>query len=526
MKLFRCVVGSFALLFFAHLHAFASSGGFVGVTQVGCTCHGSASSGTSLSIPERSGAITVKAGETLSLSLMVAHSSQSRTGINLAVQNATGTNAGTLQAGNGSQLIGGELTHSFPQSFSGGSVSFPFQWTAPTTPGTYTLRAVANAVNGDGGTSGDGWNFLAPITITVEPPTPAGFTVSGRILNPSGVGVAGVTVNLTGNNQNLSATTDAQGAYSIPNVPNGAYRLIPSLANWIFEPTILPSVAVNGANVMGQNIIARRLWAISGTVQTQAGVPVSDVLISATLSSGSNIVTSATTDARGNYTLWVLNGTYTIRASRTNWIFAAPSFTQTVNGANLDNVNLLGTRLWAVTGTIVNQNNEPLPNVTMSASSGIGVVAASTATTDVQGNYTLWLPNGTYTITPSRTNWAFMPTTLTATVAGANLALDRTTGRLVMSVRTFANEITVQTAPNPASEQVVISYTLSSPQPTRIDLFSITGKQVRSFGEQTSSSGKQTSVIDVQDLPTGMYFVRIQAGTELLRSSPILVRKQ
>ncbi len=607
MKLFRFLVSSFALLFIAHVSIFASSGGIVGVVQAGCTCHGSASGGTSLSIPGRSGGITVKAGETLSLSLMVAHSSQSRAGMNLAVRNAAGANAGTLQAGNGSQLISGELTHSSPQGFSGGSASFPFQWTAPTTPGTYTLSAVGNAVNGDGGTGGDAWNSLTPITITVEPPAPAGFTLSGRILNTSGAAVAGVNVNLTGNNQNFSATTDAQGNYSIANVPNGAYILTPSLLNWVFEPATLsvtvnganvtaptitgrrfwtitgtilnpsggavvgaivhaylgtgttisssattdvqgnytltvlngsysvrafqtnwvfePSainVAVNGANVAGQNFTGRRLWAITGTILNPSGGAVAGAIVNAY--NGAVISSSATTDAQGNYTLVVLNGSYSVRAFQTNWVFEPSAINVTVNGANVAGQNITGRRLWAVSGNISNPTGEAVANVSISAANG--TLTASTATTDAQGNYTLWLLNGSYTITPSRTNWAFLPTTLTATVAGANLNLDRITGRLLMSVRDFANEIAVQTAPNPASEQIIVSYTLSSPQRTRIEVFSITGERVRSLYEAASSGGKQTSTIDVRELPTGMYFVRIQAGTELLKSAPILVRKQ
>jgi len=48
-------------------------------------------------------------------------------------------------------------------------VTFEFTWTAPRTEGTYYLHAIANAVNRNGGTSGDEWNWLDPIEITVSP---------------------------------------------------------------------------------------------------------------------------------------------------------------------------------------------------------------------------------------------------------------------------------------------------------------------------------------------------------------------
>ncbi len=588
------------LVLLAQTQAFSSSGGITFAVTAGCTCHGNPSSATSLTIPGRSNAITVRTGETISLSLMVAHTSQRSAGMNLAVVNTSGADAGTLIAGAGSQLISGQLTHTAPQAMSGGNVEFPFQWTAPSTPGTYTLRAAGNAVNADGGTGGDAFNFLAPVTITVENAAPTTFSISGRILNASGVAVAGALVS----DGTRSATTDAQGNYTITGVPNGTYTLTPSLVNWIFEPTTLsvtvnganlsgqnivgrrlwsitgtilsptgvavpnvivtavsgttlsstattdaagnytlwvlngtytvrPSltnwvfepttvpVTVNGANLAGQNIVGRRLWAVTGTIQTPAGAPVSDVIITATLASGGAIVTSATTDAQGNYTIWLVNGAYSIRASRTNWVFATPSLTTTVNGANITSQNFAGSRLWAVTGTIVNPNNEPVPNVSISASGGR--LVASTATTDAQGNYTLWLVNGAYTLTPSRANWAFTPTSLAITVAGANLTADRVTGRVLMSVRNTPS-VALTLAPNPASEQTTVSYTISSPKRIRYEVFNVIGERVRNFNEQ-HLSGTHQYVIPTEGLTSGMYIVRISSeGEGVLGSAAMLVR--
>ena len=607
MNLFRSLLIGCLIIVFASEHAQANSGGMIGVVQIGCTCHGNASSGTSLSIPGRSTAITVKPGETLSLSLIVAHSSQSRAGMNVAVLNSSGGNAGTLQAGSGSQLISGQLTHTSPQAISNGSASFPFQWIAPAAPGTYTLRAVGNAVNGDGGSGGDGWNFLAPITITVENPAPTTFSISGRILNASGVAVAGVSVN----DGTRSATTDANGNYTITDVPNGTYTITPSLANWVFEPTTL-TVQVNGANVSGQNITGRRLWAVSGTITNPSGVPVantivlaysgtstivastattdaagnytlrllngtysivpkqinwtfepgsltvqvngadvsgrnitgrrlwaitgtitnpsgapvSDVIVSAEPSAGGAITTTATTDAQGNYTLWVANGAYNVRASRTNWTFSVPQLLVIVSGANAPNQNITGFRLWAVTGSVVNPNGEPVANVSISAANG--TLTASTATTDAQGNYTLWLVNGTYSLTPSRANWSFTPSAVNATVNGANLTIDRITGRLLMSVRTLEQQISVSLAPNPAREQVVLSYTISLPQGRiRTEVFNVLGERVRSFFDGNTTVGKHQSVLSVEDLPLGAYFVLIVSETNgLLGSASLLVRGQ
>ena len=224
----------------ATLTALAYSGGITGVTTSGCTCHGAQSNATTLSL---SGSTTTRPGQTLNLTVIVAHSSQQAAGINIAVKDQQGQNAGTLApaTGSGLQLANGELTHQQPKTMSGGQASFSFSWTAPSTPGTYTLRAAGNAVNGNGNTAGDAWNFLTPTTLTV-----AGI----RVLEPNGgevwcagstqtirwssVGVQNVKIELSSNGGQtwsvlVASVSAQQGSYqwSIPSTqtPGTQYRI-------------------------------------------------------------------------------------------------------------------------------------------------------------------------------------------------------------------------------------------------------------------------------------------------------------
>jgi hypothetical protein len=138
-------------------------------------CHGgSPSARTRVTVPQAvDGKLSVQLGGTISLTLRVEHNSLSFAGANISVnteRNGT-TAAGTLAAvdNGGLRLSQGQLTHSTPRSGSGGVVTFEFTWTAPRTEGTYYLHAIGNAVNRNGGTSGDEWNWLDPIEITVSP---------------------------------------------------------------------------------------------------------------------------------------------------------------------------------------------------------------------------------------------------------------------------------------------------------------------------------------------------------------------
>ena len=135
-------------------------------------CHGSsASQATSVSISSKSGSFTINPGGTLELTAIVAHASKNGAGINIGVKSSatSATNQGTLNVvtGQGLKKTQNELVHSARKSMASGKASFTFTWTAPTIEGTYYVLACGNAVNGDGGQSGDQWNFMSPIAITV-----------------------------------------------------------------------------------------------------------------------------------------------------------------------------------------------------------------------------------------------------------------------------------------------------------------------------------------------------------------------
>jgi len=224
----------------ATLAALAYSGGITGVTSSGCTCHGAQSSATTLSL---SGNTTTRAGQTLNLTVVVAHSSRQAAGVNIAVKNQQGQNVGTLApaTGSGLQLSNGELTHQQPKTMSNGQAAFSFTWTAPSTPGTYTLRAAGCAVNGNGNTSGDAWNFLSPVTLTVagirvEQPNGGEVWCAGstQTIRWSSVGVQNVKIEVSSNGGQswsvlVASVSAQQGSYqwSIPSTqtPGTQYRI-------------------------------------------------------------------------------------------------------------------------------------------------------------------------------------------------------------------------------------------------------------------------------------------------------------
>lgn len=169
---FLLLAAIFAAIFANTSNVFADRGGIIGRTLAGCGgCHSaSPDEATTVSHNLTGNTITVAPGGTTSITAYVAHSTLATAGINISVKDAGGTNAGTFTAGAGLRLENGELTHNAPQAIVGTPrrAQFLFQWTAPTSPGSYTLRMVGLAADNNNTATGDVWNFLTtPVTIIV-----------------------------------------------------------------------------------------------------------------------------------------------------------------------------------------------------------------------------------------------------------------------------------------------------------------------------------------------------------------------
>src|SRR6267154_1319878 len=154
-------------------------------------------------------------------------------------------------------------------------------------------------------------------------------------------------------------------------------------------------------------------YSISGTIGPVAGGSGATV----TLSGAANATSTA--DSSGNFTFSGLaNGTYTVTPTHAGYTFNPSSLNVTVNGANINTgMNFTATALtFNLSGTIS-------PAATGSgAKVALSGAATTTTTADSGGNYTFpGLANGTYAVTPSRTGYAFNPSTQTATVTGGNV---------------------------------------------------------------------------------------------------------
>lgn len=145
----------------------SSSGGISNVSTSGCTCHGAtASSSTIVTVTSNTNSYYQLPGDSILFTVTVASTNPAmiRAGFNLTSNIGV---IGTVGAGV-NRVSNTQIRHNAPKNFTSGSASWTFWWRPPATGSTALQFNIAgNAVNGNGSTSGDQWNFgtIAPIPL-------------------------------------------------------------------------------------------------------------------------------------------------------------------------------------------------------------------------------------------------------------------------------------------------------------------------------------------------------------------------
>jgi hypothetical protein len=140
------------------------SGGISGRTTTGCTCHGTANTNTVVTV---SGPSSYSNNQVITFTVNVSNATLAGAGFDLKcnIGQITSVDAGITKVNNT------EITQNAAKTITGGVASWTFQWTAPATGSTaLQFAVVGNAVNLNGSTSGDAWNFatIASIPLPIE----------------------------------------------------------------------------------------------------------------------------------------------------------------------------------------------------------------------------------------------------------------------------------------------------------------------------------------------------------------------
>ena len=76
--------------------------------------------------------------------------------------------------------------------------------------------------------------------------------------------------------------------------------------------------------------------------------------------------------------------------------------------------------------------------------------------------------------------------------------------------------------PNPFNPATTLSYSLPASGPVKATLFNLLGQPVRELFDERQIAGEHRRMIDLRDLPSGVYFFRLQSGREVKQQKWIL----
>jgi hypothetical protein len=267
--------------------------------------------------------------------------------------------------------------------------------TALTTPaGNYTLTI-------SGAATGLQHSTQATLTVNAAPGT-----ATGKVTNAaSGVPISGATVF----NNGFTTTTDANGNYTLSNLPAGSLPLSATASGFL---TTVQTVNITpGGTTTANFVLITQTGTVSGRVtNASTGAGLAGVKVS--YSGG-----SVNTNSNGDYTLnAVLPGTYTITATLTGWVTESTSV-QVFSGATATANIKLATGGKAA-GKVTNKSGAAISGATVKVTGGI-VPTNVTVTTSSSGTYDSgWVPIGNYTITVSKQGFTQQTKNTTVTTGG------------------------------------------------------------------------------------------------------------
>ena len=323
-------------------------------------------------------------------------------------------------------------------------------------PGNYTLAAYktgfTRTVSNPGVVFTIEGDSIQSASLTISQST--GGAISG-VVTEGGQPVAGAAVTFTSSDGTTSqnTTTNANGSYSLPNLPPTTYTGIatdPATggASAVSAPvtvTANSSATVNFVIKAGPGTVTGRV------VDATTNLPITGATVSFSSGNPPTVATTATTDSTGTYTATnVPAGSYTLTASAPGYGNSAPvsiavTGNQTTNPPDIP----LGPVVNGTLGGLVTStgSSSPAGGVTISivnAGTGASVLGVTSTTTSTSGpdgsplNYgPVTLAAGTYTVTASSNG--VTTAAQTVTVSGSQFSrVDFTGVAGLPPVHTFA----------------------------------------------------------------------------------------
>ncbi len=484
-------------------------------------------------------------GQTYTITATATYAGRQRFGFEISPQDLSGNYIGTLAvtASTLTQITGTKyITHKSAGTSGSGSDTWSFNWTAPSAgTGAFTFYGAFNCANNNNSSSGD---IIYTSTLPVnEAPTPGLDCGVASIVFPATTACDSVFAPIIklGNFGTTTLTTCTINYFVDANTPS-TFTWSGNLASQTSTIVTLPTLTVS---VAGTHTF---------TATTSAPNSSTDVMTNndSRTSTFNLVFAGSTLPFSEGFELaafppagWVRNNPDGLTSWARN---TAAHFTGTAS-MKMDNFNY--SSVGAIDDMItpaINLSTDPAPVLTFQVAYRLYDNLSSDTlrifiSTDCQQTWTqIYNKYGTplTTITPATSTTAFTPTATnwrqesinllpyqTATAAYIkfenitafenNLYIDDIYINGPAGINDPTSEITsLDLFPNPALDILNVNYQLKENVAVSMQVYDMEGKTVRAISESEKPEGRLTESVDVKDLPSGIYFMHITAGTTVI----------
>ncbi len=77
---------------------------------------------------------------------------------------------------------------------------------------------------------------------------------------------------------------------------------------------------------------------------------------------------------------------------------------------------------------------------------------------------------------------------------------------------------------NPFNLTTAISYSLPVTSSVSLQLYDITGRNIQTLYKGKKEAGIHRTMLNTSDLPSGLYFIRLEAGADVVTQKVMLIR--
>jgi hypothetical protein len=220
-------------------------------------------------------------------------------------------------------------------------------------------------------------------------------SITGSVKNTSGAVIVGASVGYGGG----TATTDANGNYTLTGVPVGTVQLVASASGF---QSVTQSVTVNGGATSTANFTLTAAPA-GGTVTGKITNASSGAIVTGATVSWSG--GSTTSNTSGIYTLTnVTAGTQNITATKTGYL--SRTLAVGVTGGATSTLNIPIATAGKISVKVVTSSGAAVSGATVTIKGGVIATTVSGSSSSTGLFTTNWIPIGTYTVTVAKSGFA------------------------------------------------------------------------------------------------------------------------